>query len=128
MNDDFQPSEWESHGYKYHKLRNENEQQRSMNKLADFLLQKLISDEHGKKYYITVFCYDRKKYPTYGIKLSEYGYMPTVQFYIQKEHTGPFFNVEMNNIRSITEVEEYFEKLWNLFGCVYYELYEGVDV
>ena len=52
------PDDWIAAGYKRYEVRN-----KQTNKLADFLLQKRFDDDVGKKYFITVYCYDRTKYP-----------------------------------------------------------------
>jgi hypothetical protein len=37
------------------------------------------------------------------------------------EGMSPFFNIEMNNIEKIQELEAYFEKFWEVLGKPYYE-------
>ena len=96
-----------------------------VNRLADFILQKRFDDEEGKKYYITVYAYDWSKYPPPHNKAGV-GYMPTAQFNLGDDK--PFFNVEMNGLHSwtgdVSAVEDWFEALWKLFGCPYYEKWE----
>lgn len=93
---------------------------------ADYLLQKRFDDERGKRYYITVYCYDSSKYPpphNVGV-----GYMPTAHFALGDNM--PFFNVEMNGIDGwgggVEGVEAWFERLWVLFHSPYYEKWEEV--
>lgn len=110
--------EWIAAGYKRFETRNN-----SLNKNSDFGLQKLFRDEIGKRYYITVYVYDRTRYPGYPWLEKEpqqYGFMPTAQF-----HTNDttFFNIEMNQVSgpfNIAEMEEWFDSLWRFFGKPYY--------
>jgi len=108
--------DWIAAGYKRFEL-NES----PLNKSADFGLQKLFRDDIGKRYYITVYVYDRTRYPGYpwhDAIPEPYGFMPTAQFHIKEE--SAFFNVEMNGKIDIAEMEVWFEGLWNLFGKPYY--------
>ena len=112
--------EWLSAGYKRFELRDN-----ALSKSADFGLQKLFRDDTGKRYYITVYVYDRTRYPGYPWQdaLPEpYGLMPTTQFNVGEEdsYARPFFNIEMNGKFTVTEAEEWFNKLWELFGKPYY--------
>jgi hypothetical protein len=117
MDKDIKPQEWIDRGYRRYDISYER---REMNKLADFMLQKRFDDEVGKKYFITVYCYDRKKYPPEHQKnLPEFGYMPTAHFALRDNN--PFFNIEMNGINNIDEVESYFELFWNTLNQPYYE-------
>ena len=99
-----------------------------INKHADFLLQRRIDDEAGKKYFMTVYCYDRTRYPIEHQKyMPEIGFMVDVQFALGDYK--PFFGIEMNavdSLNSVAEVEEYYEKFWQLLGCHYYERWEEV--
>lgn len=118
--------EWIDRGYRRYDVSPTN---REVNRLADFLLQKRFDDELGKKYYITVYSYDRDKYPPHAREhvknLPRYGYMPSAHFSL-RDHQ-PFFNIEMNGIRSIDEVESYFERFWEMLNKPYYELFETGD-
>jgi hypothetical protein len=91
-------------------------------KNADFGLQKLISDEQGKKYYLTVFAYDWTKYPHHvGEPIS---FMPEVQFRInQRTPQEHFFDVSMGMgaETTIEVIETEYETLWMHFGKPYYE-------
>lgn len=117
------PQEWIDRGYRHYEV---SENSREFNRLADFILQKRFDDEVGKKYYITVYCYDRSKYPDHALEhvkdLPRYGYMPTVHLALRDNQ--PFFNVEMNGITSIDEVESYMEKFWLLLNKPYYEEFD----
>jgi len=108
---------WLSAGYK----RFEISGSREANRLADFLLQRAITDEVGRKYFITVYCYDNKKLPLSVVKLKigEYSFMPTSHFSLGDNR--PFFSIDMNAPTSIEEVEEYFEKFWVVLGQPYYD-------
>lgn len=108
--------DWISAGYKRFEIPPKN---KTINNNADFLLQKRFDDHVGKRYYITVFCYDRTAYPpphNNGI-----GFMPTVQFVIESENKRPFFNIELNDFQDIATVEAWVHTLWDLFGRPYYE-------
>ena len=107
--------DWLSAGYKRFELR------KPLTKSADFGLQKLFRDDTGKRYYITVYVYDRTRYPGYPWQDAfpePYGFMPTAQFNLV-EHEA-FFNVEMNGKIDIAEMEVWFELLWERFGNPYY--------
>ena len=109
--------DWISSGYKRYEVPEWN---REINKLADFLLQKRVDDERGKKYFITVYCYDRSRYPGYmQVHMPEIGFMPTANFNLGDDK--PFFNVEINAINSVDQTEEYMERFWELLGRPYYE-------
>lgn len=110
--------DWTDRGYKRYEIPSKT---RDFNKLADFMLQRRFDDEVGKRYFITVYCYDRDRYPAeIREKLHErYGFMPTVHF--ELGDNKPFFAIEMNAIKSIDEVESYFEKFWLMLGKPYYE-------
>ena len=119
MADDIAVEEWIANGYRRYEVLHAKE----LHKLADFILQKRFDDEVGKKYFITVYCYDRSKYPqemSAHIKnLPRYGYMPVVNFNLGDNM--PFFNIEMNSVKSIDEVEDYFEGFWRHLKSPYYE-------
>lgn len=115
------PDDWVAAGYKRFDVAN-----KEMNKLADFLLQKRFDDDEGKKYFITVYCYDRTKYPEpyrSHVGINTIGYMPTAQFVLGDNL--PHFDIEMNGIESMTggikAVEDWFEVFWKVFRQPYYE-------
>jgi hypothetical protein len=108
-------SDWTNAGYKRFTFSS------AINKNADFGLQKLFSDDIGKRYYITVYVYDRSKYPGYPWQEAEpqqYGFMPTCHFLDGSD--GPFFNLEMNGTFTISECEVWFNRAWEIFGKPYY--------
>ena len=89
-------------------------------KNADFGLQKLISDDKGKKYYITVLAYDWTKYREHVGE--PFSFMPDVQFRIDKNADDEyFFTINMGGSLSVERIESECEKLWVHFGCPYYE-------
>lgn len=124
------PDDWIAAGYKRFDVAN-----KEMNKLADFLLQKRFDDDKGKKYFITVYCYDRTKYPEHyrqwlidnrsHVGINTIGYMPTAQFVLGDNL--PHFDIEMSGIESMTggikAVEDWFEVFWKVFRQPYYEKY-----
>lgn len=115
--------DWITAGYKQFDIG-----ESSIHNSADFGLQKLFSDEIGKRYYITVYVYDRSRYPGYPWNESEpqqYGFMPTSHFRLggYEDYRYPFFNLEMNGTFTISECEDWFNKAWEMFGKPYYEKY-----
>lgn len=106
--------DWLDAGYKRWET-----QGKQINKLADFGLQKLICDDAGRRYYITVYVYDRTRYPGYPWQEEDpepYGFMPTAQFVVDK----PFFNIEVNgDLGTVAEVEAWVEKFWEAAGKPY---------
>lgn len=116
---------WLDAGYRRYEVHD-----KKMNNLADFLLQKRLDDDTGKKYFITVYCYDRTKYPVQYRQFDNepVGFMPTAHFSLRDNK--PFFNIEMNGVEqmnSISDIEEWFEMFWNLLGNPYYEEWEQND-
>lgn len=117
MEKDIPVQEWLDKGYRRYEVAPNN---RELNKLASFMLQKRLDDEKGKKYFITVYCYDRKNYPDYmRNNMPEIGYMPTAHFSLRDDR--PFFNIEMNAPNSVEEAESYFELFWETLNNPYYE-------
>lgn len=116
--------DWLAAGYRRYDLAPNSD--KVINKHADFLLQRRIDDTVGKKYFMTVYCYDRKKYPIeHQRHMPEIGFMVDAQF-VLGDHK-PFFGIQMNavsSLNSIAEIEEYYEKFWQLLGCPYYETWE----
>lgn len=113
--------DWLAAGYKRYEVTN-----KEMNKLADFLLQKRFDDDEGKKYFITVYCYDRTKYPErYRSNVEErpIGFMPTAHFALGDNL--PHFEITMNGIETMTGgiqvVDDWFEVFWKVFRQPYYE-------
>lgn len=108
------PEDWITKGYRKHNQKLNH---------ADFLVQKLIDDEVGKRYYITVYVYDRSLYPHNIPNLPRWGYMADVQF---RHPDGSFTNVQYNSFETIDQVEKHFDKIWAFFGkdAEYYDEYE----
>jgi hypothetical protein len=120
--------DWLDCGYRRFDFKTES--LRSVNKNADFMLQKCISDERGKKYFISIYCYDRNNYPEHvREQVGPVGFMAEVQFK-GLEYDKPFFNISMNGLsltrsfRTVEEIEQYFELFWNTLNQPYYELRE----
>jgi len=111
------PEDWIDKGYKRFELVDG-----LFDRNADFVLQKCFKDEQGKKFYITVYVYDRDKYLIKDHP-DRYGFMPTAQFELRDNK--PFFNLEMNGTFTIDECERWFEDAFRFFGSPYYELYEN---
>ena len=85
--------------------------------------QKRFDDEIGKKYFITLDLHDC--YYALSIFTSEHIklWSVNVQFYIQKEAT---FKVEyfIYDNTTIQMIEAFYEKLWGVMGCKYYEKWD----
>jgi hypothetical protein len=111
--------DWLAAGYKKYSP------SRFSHEASDYTLQKRFDDQRGKRYYITVACYDRSRYPQPPHNVGV-GYMPTAQFVLGDNL--PFFDVRMNGIDDwgggIEGVEAWFERLWVLFHRPYYEKWE----
>lgn len=79
--------------------------------------QKRFDDEHGKRYFITVWEYDNRPFKHNCPQLNDFNYAPDSQFEI-----GTIaFNVEMLTPESVEEMEAFFERIWVQMGCDYYE-------
>jgi len=113
-NDSLSIKNWEDAGYRFSQISGRTKE---FTKGADALLQKLVSDQHGKKYFINVYVYFTPAQFTY--KFAPVTYAAMVQ--LSLEGMSPFFNIEMNNIEKIQELEAYFEKFWEVLGKPYYE-------
>lgn len=94
---------------------------RSLNN-SDFGLQRLIVDEMGKRYYITVWVYDWTKYPQFN-HMNKITFSPDVQFRLQNDI---HFNVQMlnNPDSTIHDIESFYSEMWERFNCQYYERWE----
>lgn len=91
-------------------------------KYANYLLQRCVRDDKGKKYYITVYVYDYSKYDfTSPQPLS---FMPEVQF--REDGVCPTIDVTYHDDESTTleSLEAFFESMWVHLGKPYDERYE----
>ena len=81
--------------------------------------QKRFDDEIGKKYFITLDLHD------YSRLTSQYAksWSVNVQFYISG---GTTFKVEyfIYDNTTIQMIEVFYEKLWGVMGCKYYEKWD----
>lgn len=89
---------------------------------SDYGLQKLIADEIGKRYYITVSVYDWTKYPTRTTG-SDFTFSPHVQM---KTFCGMTTNIELicHGTKTVEQIEQYFQKVWCDNAKPYYERFE----
>jgi hypothetical protein len=80
------------------------------------LLQKCIKDNFGKKYYINIKIYslihEIKPYLSYSAD---------VQFNMNSEKDT--FNVDLLDVKSVEQVESFFENIFQTLKCDYYEKY-----
>jgi len=91
-------------------------------KHADYLLQRCIRDDKGKKYYITVYVYnyDACNHP----HLKGLSFMPEVQF--REDGVCPTVDITYHDDRYTTleMLENFFESLWVHLGRPYDERYD----
>ncbi len=116
------PQHFIEKGYKRRELGNYEK-----NTLADYLLQKLIDDEDGKKYYINIYVYD---YSNFDYSKHErvkdwpkYGFQSEVQF---REGKHPAMNVQVliDSRSTVQEIEDTFEELFKSTGAEYESYYD----
>ena len=117
------PEQWIAEGYRKHNVNP------IMSQNADYILQKLFSDDAGKRYYLTVYVYEnynKDYYLRYNAQcrgaLPLYSYTPDVQLSPEGECT---VNVQllMDRDSTIDSVEGQVYDLWVNLGCPYYELW-----
>lgn len=91
-------------------------------KSADYLLQKCIRDDNGKKYYITVYVYDYTRYN--HPHLTGLGYMPDVQF--REDGVCPTVDITYHDDKDTTleSLEAFYESMWDHLGKPYCDRYE----
>ena len=111
------PQHFIEKGYKRRELGNYEK-----NTLADYLLQKLIDDEDGKKYHINIYVYDYSTQERFK-DWPKYGFQPEVQF---REGKHPAMNVQVliDSRSTVQEIEDTFDELFKSTGAEYYSLYE----
>ena len=110
--------DWVDAGYKAHYGNTWNN--------SDYLVQKLFSDDKGKRYYLTVYVYEhfnKEYYSRYSQNTPMVSFMPDVQFQLGNK---PTINVQLilTKEHTITDVEQQVEGLWESLGKPYYELFE----
>lgn len=110
------PQDWIKAGYKRF------EHVKHIRPYAEYGFQKLISDNNGKKYYITVFVYDNSEYLE-KYNMQQFSFSPDVQFETKEGFT---MNIELllNEDSTITQVEQQLENLWLNNACKYYERWD----
>lgn len=86
-------------------------------KLADYLLQKCIRDDKGKKYYITVYVYDRSKYNHPYI--TGLGFQPEEQFREDGVTSTVDDTYHDDENTTVESMEEFFDALWAHLGKPY---------
>jgi hypothetical protein len=93
---------------------------------ADYGLQKLIKDEVGKKYFITVWVYENSKKGYFREGMQPTSFSPEVQFRLYKnDEELPTVNMDfiLNSASTIKEIEDMIEWYWLYSGKPYYEVY-----
>ena len=88
---------------------------------SDFGLQKLIGDEFGKRYYITVWVYDWAKYEKYNLPY-RISFAPDVQLRLENG-TNVDVLMLLNQDSTIEDIESFYNDMWEKFNCHYYERY-----
>lgn len=88
---------------------------------SDYMLQKRIDDEVGKKYFIDVYVYDWRKYKDRNPSLQDFGFAPEVQFRgFDDDKMTANVSFIVNDNSTIAEIEKEFEDMWEYLGKVYY--------
>lgn len=92
--------------------------------LSDFLLQKCIRDEVGKKYFINVWVYEHfnKEYFSRVPAMKPVSFSPEVQFCKDGDFTT---NIELilSEDSTVSSIEQHFESFWLFLERPYYEKY-----
>lgn len=105
--------DWLSAGYLRYNQKTHNS--------ADFIVQKPVQDEEGKRYYITVSVYEHfnKDYFERNPGLVPISFAPEVQFQMEDK---PTVNVSLilNKWSTIEAVEKQFDEMWKALGKPYY--------
>ena len=97
--------------------------------------QKRFDDVYGKKYFITVWHYNMKKqHPEFSGAYDKDSYTFDVQFRLDKYQKEITVNIEAwsknlpdeheGDIVSLSEMEEFIDKMWVNSGKPYYETWE----
>lgn len=95
-------------------------------KSCDYMLQKRIDDEHGKKYYIDIYVYDWRKYKDVNPALQDFTFSPEVQFRAFEEGKMTM-NVSLlayADEHTIEVIEKEFEDMWLFLEKPYYRRWE----
>ena len=116
------PEDWIAQGYKKFTS--------NFKPHATFGLQKRFDDEVGKRYFINVWVYDNTTYMDRYEGWSHWSFQPEVQFNTTLENTFDVTLHHKNNekwgVTPIEQVEEFFNVMWNITKCGYYEKWEIV--
>jgi len=94
---------------------------------SDFGLQKLYSDEKGKKYFITLWVYDFSKYKNFTDE-NKIRFSPDVQFSMNNGERRITINLCINDDDTVEYIEKFYEDLWNSFNCDYYQKWDEYDI
>jgi len=94
---------------------------------SDYGLQKLIKDEVGKKYFITVWVYENSKKGYFREGMQPTSFSPEVQFRMYKKDDEELPTVNMDFIMdknsTIQQIEDMIEGYWQYSNNPYYEVY-----
>jgi len=101
------PEDWLTAGYNRYKSPHNN---------ADFLLQKCVRDDTGKKkYYIDVYVYDWAKY--WNPVPYQWSFAPEANFHDSSDKTtGVTIQLNLTPDDTIASVEAMMEKFWAFVG------------
>jgi hypothetical protein len=90
---------------------------------SDFGLQKLFSDEKGKKYFITLWVYDFSKYKKVTSE-NKIRFSPDVQFTMDNGDRRVTINLHINDDDTVEYIEKFYEDMWYSFKSDYYQIWE----
>lgn len=103
--------DWINSGYKRF------EQVKHIKPYAEFGLQKLVSDQTGKRYFITVFVYDNRRFKSDGklpIDYQDYSFEPDIQFADSSkcQPIVPCLSLILHKGATVEGVERLVDKHW----------------
>lgn len=92
---------------------------------SEYMLQKRVDDEQGKRYFINIYVYDWRKYTYQYPHMSDFSFAPEVQFRAFEEGKMTM-NVSLitNSNTTIEQIEKEFEGVWVYLGKPYYSRWD----
>lgn len=88
---------------------------------AEYGLQKCISDEKGKKYFIDVWVYDFSMYKQ--VPEHQWNRFSSEANFESKDLSFKTTLIQ-NEKTTVKNIEEFFESIWVKLGCGYYKLWD----